>query len=79
MRSIYFVQTCLNHSLNVIGTMVSFPAGEHLLVILRRIRRMEVGRLGSQESKAEFPEYEGMVTVTLPRSVIVRYWPVHPD
>jgi hypothetical protein len=48
------------------------------LVILRRIRRREVGRFASKESKAEFLEYERMVTGALPRSVVLRYWPVHP-
>jgi hypothetical protein len=50
--------TCLCHRLNVIEIVALFTAGKHLLVILRRIRRREVGRLASQESKAEFSEYE---------------------
>ena len=78
-RGICSVQTCLYHRLNVIGIVVSFPAEKHLLVIIRINKGTEVGRLGSQESKAEFPEYERMVTDALPRSVILRYWPLHPE
>jgi len=79
LRIIHSVQTCLCHRLKVIGIVVSFLAGKHLLVILRRIRGTEIGQLGSQESKAKLPEYERMFTDALPHSVILRYWPIHPE
>jgi hypothetical protein len=55
--------------------VVSFLAEKHL----RGVRGTEIDQLGSQESKAKLPEYERMFTDALPRSVFLRYWPIHPE